>query len=149
MKTIGDTIRSQYAIARSRGWDRTYWAVDLHSTVIKPNFKSNMAHQVEYYDDAREAMRAISERADARLIMYTCSWPTEIATYMTTFARDGIVFDWVNENPDVNSTDYGCYTQKPYFNILLDDKAGFDPGTDWVDIIQTLSGLALLERGGG
>jgi len=35
----------------------------------------------------------------------------------------------------VNS-DLGYYDKKPYFNVLLDDKAGFDPATEWPAILK-------------
>jgi len=38
----------------------------------------------------------------------------------------------VNENPEVLNLKYGCYDKKPYFNVVFEDKAGFDPMTDWL-----------------
>jgi hypothetical protein len=37
----------------------------------------------------------------------------------------------VNKNPEVKSTTYGYYEDKPYFNVLFEDKAGFDATEDW------------------
>lgn len=36
-----------------------------------------------------------------------------------------------NENPECGNTDYADFTTKPYFNILLDDKAGMEMNSDW------------------
>lgn len=141
---IARTIERQYEIALSRGWDRMYWAVDLHGTLILPNYEKMKAEDVVYYPHAREAMELLTTRTDVRLIMYTCSWPTEIEEYQKRFAADGIHFDWVNENPEVDHTKYGYYQDKPYFNVLLDDKAGFDPETHWEDIAITLSDFPML-----
>lgn len=112
-----------------------YWAVDLHGTLILPNYAKMKAEDVVYYPHAMEAMRLLTRRPDVRLIMYTCSWPAEVAEYQKRFMVDGINFDWINENPDVNHTEYGYYQDKPYFNVLLDDKAGFDPWTGWKDLM--------------
>lgn len=144
MKTIGQTITEQHEIARGRGWDRVYWAIDLHSTLIKPNYAAGAGGYISYYQGSTAVMRELTQRTDSTLIMYTCSWPKEIERYREVFKTDGIVFDHVNENPDVKQTGYGYYFDKPYFNIMLDDKAGFDPSTDWEDIRQTLNRLPLL-----
>lgn len=56
-------IRRQYEIAKQRGWDRTYWAVDLHGTLIRPNYRDD-ALPTNYYADALEAMRALTARTD-------------------------------------------------------------------------------------
>lgn len=132
-------IEKQYEIARSRGWDRMYWAVDLHSTIILPNYKKMKAEDVVYYPHAMEVMQMLSDRKDIRLIMYTCSWPAEIEEYQKRFIQDGIRFDWVGHNPEVCNSEYGDYSKKPYFNVLLDDKAGFDADEDWKNLSWALS----------
>ena len=142
---IVSCIKNQHEIARSRGWDRMYWAVDLHSTLILPNYEKMKAEDVVYYPHSVETMRLLSSRSDTRLIMYTCSWPAEIDEYKKRFIADGIHFDWVNGNPEVDHTEYGDYSKKPYFNLLLDDKAGFDPHTDWEKIFQVITDLPLLQ----
>jgi hypothetical protein len=140
---IARTIQRQYEIARQRKWDRTYWAVDLHGTVIKPNYRDDEL-PTEYYAHAMETMRLLSGRADVRLIMYTCSWPAEIERYVAKFKETGIDFDHVNKNPEVESEGYGHYEDKPYFNVLLDDKAGFDPDLHWRDILKVMPQIPLL-----
>jgi hypothetical protein len=140
------TIHSQFEIAKKRGWDRTYWAIDLHGTVIKPNYRDDEL-PTEYYPGALEAMQLLTVRSDIRVIMYTCSWPKEIERYLEKFGNDDIRFDYVNANPEVKSEGYGHYENKPYFNVLLDDKAGFDPDLHWTDILRALPGIPLLEMG--
>jgi len=63
--------------------------------------------------------------------MYTCSHPKELDEYNSFFVKDNINFDYINENPEVMNTSYGYYENKPYINVLLDDKAGFSAETDW------------------
>lgn len=133
MSDLLDTIKEQYKIAKNRNWDRMYWAIDLHSTVIKPNY-DDVEVPTEYYKNAKETMKMLSERSDVVLIMYTCSWPKEILVYVNNFRNDNINFDYINKNPEVDSTGYGFYEDKPYFNIMLDDKAGFKPEKHWDEI---------------
>lgn len=141
MGGIIKTVRAQHALAREREWDRMYWAVDLHSTLILPTYDKMTAEDVVYYPHALEVMRTLTVRPDVRLILYTCSWPAEIAEYQRRFNEDGITFDWVGENPEVHQTEYGHYEKKPYFNVLLDDKAGFDAHEDWSQLARLLAEL--------
>ena len=143
--SITSCISKQYKVAKSRNWDRMYWAIDLHGTLILPNYEKMKAEDVVYYQDAMEAMQALTARSDIRLIMYTCSHPAEIEEYKKRFHADGIHFDWVNCNPDVAQTEYGYYEDKPYFNVMLDDKAGFDPEVDWIYIRGLLEHLPILQ----
>jgi hypothetical protein len=68
---------------------------------------------------------------------------------MDWLASHGIHVDHYNCNPDEKNTPYADFSLKPYFNILIDDKAGFDPNTDWDGIRKTLIriGLWATDRG--
>lgn len=116
--------------ARTKGWEKTYWAFDVHGTILKPTFQKGVPSS-EYYPFAKEALQLVTLRKDITTILFTCSHPHEIVTYIDFFRQDGIVFDYVNENPETLSGAYGNYSQKFYFNILFEDKAGFDPFTEW------------------
>ena len=41
---------------------------------------------------------------------------------------------YFNENPEIPSTATGDFSMKPYFNVLLDDKAGHRP-KDWQVVV--------------
>jgi hypothetical protein len=142
---IAKTIQRQFEIAKQRQWDRTFWAVDLHGTVIKPNYRDDEL-PTDYYPSALKTMRLLTMRTDIILIMYTCSHPAEIKRYLEKFRADEIHFDHVNKNPEVKSEGYGHYEDKPYFNLLLDDKAGFDPDVHWQQILETMPGIPVLPR---
>jgi len=64
--------------------------------------------------------------------LYTCSYPKEIQRYLEFFDVNGINFDYANKNPDAKNTKYGYYEDKPYYNVLFEDKAGFDAENDWL-----------------
>jgi hypothetical protein len=85
---------------------------------------------------AKETLQLISNRKDIVMILYTCSHPHEIEQYLKFFTENGINFKYVNENLDV-ATDlngYGNYDKKPYFNVVFEDKAGFDAEVEWAKI---------------
>jgi hypothetical protein len=136
MKQIIKVLNNAWSIAKSRNWDKIYWAIDLHGTVIKPTYKE-FDDGLEYYPDAKKTLQLLSKSASDVLILYTCSYPHEIEKILKLFVKDDIVFKYVNENPEIKNTNYGYYEKKPYFSIMLDDKAGFDP-CDWESLFEAL-----------
>jgi hypothetical protein len=123
--------------ARERKWTKTYWAFDIHGTLLKPNYKRDEI-STEFYPFAKEVMQALEKRKDIVKILYTCSYPHEILQYVEHFAAHGIHFDYINCNPEVADGGYGYYQDKFYFNVLMDDKAGFDGELDWKSILEIL-----------
>jgi len=84
----------------------------------------------------------ISNRRDITTLLYTCSHPGQIEEYQKYFREHDIIFDHVNENPEVvtgENNDYGNYDKKPYFNVLFEDKAGFDAMNDWFVVEELLN----------
>jgi hypothetical protein len=71
------------------------------------------------------------------MCLYTCSHPNEIDEYLELFKSSDINFVYVNENPEVKTQigGYGCYDKKPYMNVLFEDKASFDPETEWEEVL--------------
>jgi hypothetical protein len=130
-------IKQQHfdAISRHSKWAFTYWAFDLHGTIIKPNYTAGSI-PTEFYPHAKKVLQMLSKRDDIVMYMYTCSHPHEQEQYVELFKQHDIDFKWVNKNPDVQTDNngYGYYEEKPYFNVLFEDKAGFDPNEDWEDI---------------
>lgn len=132
---ITRAIKKAFAHAEEKNWDKTFWAFDIHETIIKPNW-SEESIPTEFYPLAKEALQLISKRKDVSRILFTCSHPAEIEQYLNFFRENNIHFDHVNENPEVVTKKYGCYEKKPYFNVLFEDKAGFDPYEDWEEVIK-------------
>lgn len=113
--------------AQQKGWSYTYWFFDLHETIIIPNYKAGEI-PTEFYPDAKETLQMISKRSDIKMHIYTCSWPAEIEKYNEYFKENDIHFDFLfAKNPEVTNEALGFYENKPYFNVLFEDKAGFDP----------------------
>lgn len=140
MSTIIKAMDNVALLKIARGWDRTYWAFDIHSTIIRPNYSVDEI-PTELYDNALEVLRMLTADPEVCLMLYTCSHPHEIEKYLEYFKSIGVEFTYVNENPEVITQPYGygCYTKKPYFNILFEDKAGFDAEVDWEIILNYLN----------
>ena len=144
---ITDSINRAFEHTKTRGWDRTFWAIDIHDTLVKSNYKSGEI-PTEFFPYAKYVMTKLSLRPDIKLILYTCSHPHEIEQYLKFFEENGIHFDYINENPEVKTDmkGYGNYDKKPYFNLLLDDKAGFNAEKDLLSIKSLLNRLDREER---
>jgi hypothetical protein len=134
---ITRAIKNCFDNAKLKGWDKTYWAFDIHGTMLKPTFKTGVV-STEFYPYAKEVMQILTHQKSIVRILYTCSYPEEIVQYLKYFDGFDIHFDYVNENPDVCAGAYGHYDRKFYFNVLLEDKAGFDPLVDWENIYELL-----------
>lgn len=129
---ITRAIKIAFETMKERNWSKVFYMVDLHSTVIRPNYEAGNI-PTEFYPNAKEVLQMLTKRDDICLIMYTCSHPHEIEEYHKFFNKHDINFEYVNVNPEVKTQEngYGCYDTKPYMNVLIDDKAGFDGETDW------------------
>lgn len=134
---ITRAIKNCFENAKRKGWDKTYWAFDIHGTMLKPTFKTGVV-STEFYPYALEVMQILSRQKDIVRILYTCSYPEEIVQYLKYFEANEVNFQYVNENPDVCTGAYGHYDRKFYFNVVFEDKAGFDPEVDWKEVFDLL-----------
>lgn len=132
MGIINAIIKNHFEIKEKRGWDKTYWFFDVHGTILRPNYKYGNTPK-DFYPYAKETLQYLCKLDDVCMILYTCSHPHEIEEYVKLLKDFDIRFHYVNENPEVLTevNGYGCYDKKPYVNVLFEDKAGFDPETEW------------------
>jgi len=114
---------------KEKKWDCIYLALDAHGTIIKPTHKKDVLF--EYYPKAEEVLKYLSTREDIKIILYTSSHVAYIDSLVGDFLSRHIYIDYVNENPEVESNELSDFTDKFYFDIMLDDKGGFNPDTDW------------------
>lgn len=129
-------IEKMFNHAKNQNWFYVYFAIDLHGVISKPDYRKT-SKVIDYYPYAKETLQLLSKRDDIILILFTSSYPDEVKIYMETFINDGINFKYINENPEIDSSkgNFGFYDKKFYFNVLMDDKAGFLP-TDWYYIFK-------------
>ena len=134
--SIVKAIEKFYREKEKKGWTIGYWCIDVHGTIIKPNYQYGNI-PTDFYPYAKEVLQILSKMDDICLILYTCSHPSEQNEYLKFFKENNINFKYVNKNPEVTTDNggYGYYEEKPYFNVLCDDKAGFFPDEDWYNIL--------------
>jgi hypothetical protein len=139
-------IKIMFEHAEQRKWFETYWVFDVHGTISVPDYRKGIKKTIDdnpninYYPFAKETLQLLSERPDTVIIMFTSSYPDEIEYYNKIFQNDNIHFKFINENPDISDSKgaFGFYEKKMYFNVLFDDKAGFNPETDWEPVYNYL-----------
>lgn len=134
IRAIDKSIKSM----DKRGWDRIYFYFDIHETILYPDY--NNSDTLKFYNHAKEVLQYLSKQKHIKISLYTCSYPKEIERYISFFRENQIEFEYANINPEVENTTYGFYEDKPYFNVLFEDKAGFDAETDWL-LIKTYFGI--------
>lgn len=132
---ILSAIHNAFKKAKERDWTEIYFAIDIHDTILDGNYKHNET-STTFFPYAEETLQVLTQRKDVKLILFSCSHLHQIEQYIKLFEEKGIHFDYINENPEVqtNHNGYGNYDKKFYFNVLIDDKAGFNPITEWETI---------------
>lgn len=130
---------NHFELKEKRNWDKTYWAFDIHGTILRPNYTYGNTPD-DFYPMAKETLQFISKLPDVVMFLYTCSHPHEIEEYLQLFRKFDIDFKYVNENPEVQTEKegYGNYDKKPYMNVLFEDKAGFNPEVEWQEVYDLL-----------
>ena len=134
-----DWIQKMFKHSFEKEWYETYWAFDIHGTILIPTFRKD-SYDSDFYPHAKETLQLLTKREDIIMIISTSSYPAEIEHYQKIFKENDIHFKYVNENPDIDSSkgNFGYYKNKFYFNALFEDKAGFVPEKEWVNIHRLL-----------
>lgn len=133
-------ITKTYESKERRGWKTIYWLIDLHDTIIPGNYTKNNDGK-QFYPYAKETLQLLSKRQDTVLILWTSGHLQPSYDAMDWMKEQGINFTYLNANPLEKDTELCDFTKKMYFNILLDDKSGYDGEKDWESIYNLMKGL--------
>lgn len=137
MNRIVNTYNKAIKRMESKGWNKIYITIDVHETILEPNYGGLSD---TYYPMAKECLQVMSKRDDLILIMWTCSSEEDRQAYDELFRSDDIIFNHINENPEVQGKfTWGDFETKMYTNLLLDDKAGFSYEEDWQALYKELT----------
>lgn len=118
-------------------WPFMYWAIDLHDVIIPGTYTKNNDGR-EFYPNAKEVLKWLSDREDMKIILYTSSHDESAKEILEWMKGFGIEFDYFNENPECPNNMLCNFNKKFYFDMMLEDKAGFEGMEDWLTIKQTL-----------
>ena len=123
-------IQRAFEDKKKRNWDRLYWLIDLHHVVIEGRY-NRFNRGARIYPGCIQVFQWFSKREDMIPILWTSSYNDSINDVLEKLLIYGIRFKYINENPEVDSDKLCDFSKKLYFNILLDDKAGFEGEKDW------------------
>lgn len=131
---IVKAIDRAYRLMKERNWDTVYYAIDLHGVCLTSNYQT---HTHEFINqDAIDGLKVISDRPETVIIIWSGLHTDEQDAVRQLFADHGIKIYYFNENPLERNTKTGNFSDKFYFSVLLDDKAGFDPEIHWKEIME-------------
>lgn len=136
MNRMVKALNKAFETAKRKNWDRVYIGCDIHETILRPTWSKELS--TEYYPYAKEVMQLLSSREDVCLILWSCSILETNKKYHEFFKEDNITFDYINENP-MPSTEYADFETKLYFSLGFDDKFGFEPEEDWLELYNYLA----------
>lgn len=134
-------IKKTFNIGQIKKYYETYWAFDVHDTILKANYDLNTPPtEADFYPYAKETLQLLSELDHIIMILWTSSYPHEIEELDKLFSSLDIKFHYNAINPEISSNkgNFGYYKDKFYFNVLFEDKAGFDVA-EWKDIYEYLT----------
>jgi hypothetical protein len=140
---IRRAIYKAYQEKYKREWDTLYFAIDLHGTIIKRYTGS----EIIPYDWAAKTLRFLTLKEDIVLILYTATYFNNLKPFYEWCCEEEIEFSHLNENPECPSNKMGDFKSKFYFNVLIDDRAGFDPDNDgWYNIQKAVKIASKMEK---
>lgn len=128
-------IERAYRVADERNWDRVYWALDLHGTCLVSNYQGGTYEWIS--PECRDALKALSGFPETNLILWSSLHQRDKIGVSRFFDAEQVAFVDINANPYERNTSTGCFDQKFYMSIIVDDKAGFDP-TEWPAVLDAV-----------
>ena len=134
IKAIQTAERKQ----KERGYEFLYWCIDIHGVILS---HTNTLYNIDavFYPYCIETLLRLSNTRKHKLILWSSSRDVAITRVMGDLMRCNIRINYVNENPDFGITGICDYTKKFHFDVLLEDKAGFEAETDWKVIYKYLT----------
>lgn len=125
---------------KDRNWPKMYWAIDIHGTLFRSTYSAKKSFQF-YNGWEKKFLQWLSNREDCVIIIYTSSHKKDIEEYIFFLRENNIWPTYINSNNDCPSTELADFSKKFYFDVLIDDKAGFQPYKDWKVLYNKISYL--------
>ena len=130
------TFDNEFQKMKDKNWDYIYVLVDIHGTIFVPSYNNEETY--EFYPYAKEALQKLSERKDVKIILWSSTDRKTLNKYHIELCNNDIYVDYFNVNPEVDDDNCDIKTSsfkhKPYFNVGIDDRFGFEPEKDWKSI---------------
>lgn len=126
--SICKAIVAAYDKSIKRNFNHIYIALDLHETVFEPTYSKG---DFNFYPGVLQSLKILNGYKELKIIISSSLLDEDKIKLLQFFKEHEIDILAINENPNELDTSYASFKEKYYFSILIDDKAGFDPLTDW------------------
>ena len=130
-------IERSFTEKTKRRWQKIFIAVDVHDVILESKYDLNNTG-AGYMPNAIRVLQQWSKREDISLILWTSSHVGPASKVLDDLEKHNVYFKYVNCNPECPNDTLCDFSKKFYFNILLDDKAGFSGNEDWFTIEKEL-----------
>lgn len=149
MKSISELLDGRITENIRRGYKTLYVMLDVHGTLVRPSKETHIATgdteesvplattSVDFYPQALQCLKLLKQNAKigVKLILWTSGKREAVLDIVHRMkAEAGVEVDFINENPDYPGNSYADFSKKFCFDVLFDDKAGFDPEADWIEL---------------
>lgn len=124
-------MRRAFEKRRDRNYDTTYWAIDIHDTIVPSTYTYPNTYNVTAYDHMLECLQLLSGMPDHKIILWSCTAKERSTELIDLLKTHDINIDFYNENPECESTDICDFNSKFYTDLIIEDKAGWNPYKDW------------------
>ena len=144
MSSILKALKRAYDVKKERNWDTVYYAVDLHGVCLKSNYENNSYEWIN--EEAKTTLQLISNMEGNKIILWSSVHKFEMVNILRFFKEANIDIHGFNTNISEPSNDVSYFGDKFYFSVLFDDKAGFDPETDWTVVNEFITNLNTINK---
>jgi len=137
-----ETVARSYKRYKEKGYEFWYWAIDVHDVIFKGDYKTNCG--MVWLPNAKRAFKIIANIPEIKVILWTSSHEEQIKKIIDKIKDEtGLEVYAVNSNPDFSKDELCDFNDKFCFDLLLDDKAGFNYNDGWEEIIESLLDIGL------
>lgn len=135
---ITDALKRSLVKRVTRGHDTTYWAIDIHDTLVPSTYTDTNKYDVTKYEYMLDTMRLLSDMPDHRIILWSSTYKIHVTEFISLLKTYNINIDYFNENPECPSNGLGDFSEKFFADIYVDDKSGMNPYEDWEELYDHL-----------
>ncbi len=149
MQTVNSIFIKAWEDASNKGYDHVVIAIDLHGTIIDTKIFNTTPGSFEdkvrasILRPAITALQKLSVHPSISMFIYSGTRKCHLRKLIDILRdqyRINIDLEYSSNIQHASQS----FKRKPYYSILLDDKAGFDPDVDWDEINSFTRNLSLL-----
>lgn len=149
MKSINKIFKEALIDASKKSYDHIVVAVDLHGTLVDSDLYNKWDGSEEdklsrsIYHSAIPALLEMTNHPSVTMYIYSSTKAVSLLRIKN--ALNTLYGIFINISPGLQKESKSQdFSRKPYYSVLLDNKAGFDPNQDWDDVAITVKNLPVI-----